>query len=245
MSNSVDINRYYSKYVGWTAEVRIYINDQHVYYSKASTKLHKTETAAIKSLISKLESLFPIIPDLEERIEETYKHLIKVDWNGGQDDMEEVLTFTKAQADQMTHLSCGFHSEKNFKLRVTRANTQDVGLPQFDLKHRIQNLDKESRAFKLFNKNTCSVCLESFKEVLDDERHLVVTNCCHVFCCTCLDNILKEIGKDDDEPAKCPMCKCELNPQFFDLFLLHIDLTVNEEISGKIFVDHTGNSISE
>ena len=242
MSNSVDINRYFSEDVGWIADVRIYLNNHFVYHSQASTKWYKTETAAVKSLISRLESLFTIIPDLKEQIEETYKHLIKVDWNGGQDDMEEVLTFTKAQADQMTHVSCGFHSEKNFKLRVTRANTQDVGLPQFDLKHRIQNLDKESRAFKLFNKNTCSVCLESFKEVLDDERHLVVTNCCHVFCCTCLDNILKE-RKDED--ALCPMCKCELDPQFFDLVLLHIDLTVNEEISGKIFVNHTGNSDSE
>ena len=244
MSNSVDINRYFSEDVGWIADVRIYLNNHFVYHSQASTKWYKTETAAVKSLISRLESLFPIIPNLEKRIEEKYKELMEMDWdsnqNADQEDMQQVLTFTQAQADQMTHLSCGFHSEKNYKLRVTRANTETVGLPQYDLKHRIQNLDINSRAFKFFNKNTCCICLETFKEVLDDERHLVVTSCNHVICCACLDSILKQ----KDIPL-CPMCKSELDPFVIDLVFLDIDLTVNEEYTGKIFVDHTGNSDSE
>ena len=244
MSSSVEISRYFLKHEGWTAEVRIRINSKYVYFSSASSKMYKTETAAVKMLISRLESLFPIIPNLKERIEEKYKVLMgryggrKVDF----EDVEEVCTFSQAQADQMTHLSCRFHSEKNYKLRVTRANTQELGLPQFDLKHRIQNLEKNSRAFKFFNKNTCSVCLETFKEVLDDDRHLVITSfsCNHVLCCACLDSILKR-----KEPALCPMCKSELDPFAFDLVLLHVDFTVNEEYTGKIFVDHTGNSDSE
>ena len=245
MSNSVQISRYFLKDGGWTAEVRIRINYLYVYFSRASSKMYKTETAAVKKLTSELESLFPIIPDLEERIEEKYKELMLTGrksglrpYKGRNAYMEEVLAFSQAQADQMTHVSCGFHSEKNSKLRVTRAKTKEVGLPQFDLKHRIQNLDKSSREFKLFNKNTCSVCLETFKEVLDDERHLVVTSCNHVLCCACLDNILKQ-----KDIALCPLCKSELNPFGFDLVSLDIDLTVKEEERyGKIFVDHTGNS---
>ena len=170
-----------------------------------------------------------------------------MDWNGDQnadrEEMEEVLTFTQAQADQMTHVSCRFHNEKNYKLQVTRFITETEGLPQFDLKHRIQNLDKNSREFKFFNENTCCICLETFKEILEHERHLVITSCNHVLCCACLDSILKK--KKKNKPAKCPMCKSELDPFAFDLVLLHVDFIVNEEYTGKIFVDHTGNSDSE
>ena len=146
MSCSIDINRYFLKDAGWTAEVRIRINNLYVYYSRATSKKYKTEAVALKKLVSQLESLFPIIPDLKERIEEKYKKLIEMDWNGDQnadrEEMEEVLTFSQVQADQMTHVFCRFHNEKNYKLRVTRFITETVGLPQFDLKHRIQNLDK-------------------------------------------------------------------------------------------------------
>ena len=247
MSNSIDINRYFSKDEGWTAEVRVRINNLYVYFSQATSKKYKTETAAIKRLISRLESLFPIIPDLKKRVEEKYKELIEEEWNGEKyaerEDMEEALTFTKKQADQMTHVSCRFQLGKIRDYPVTRTSTELWGLPQYDLKDRIQNLDKESRAFKLFNENTCSVCLDTFKEVLDDKRHLVVTNCCHVLCCTCLDNILKK--KKRNETALCPLCKVELEPDIFDLLALYIDLTINKNLPGVVFVDHGSDTESD
>ena len=138
MSNSIDINRYFLKDKGWTAEVRICINNLYVYFSQATSKKYKTETAAIKRLISRLESLFPIIPNLKERVEEKYKELIEEEWDGEKyaerEDMKEALTFTSKQADQMTHVSCFFEFGKIRDFPVTRANTELWGLPQYDLR---------------------------------------------------------------------------------------------------------------
>ena len=76
MSCSIEISRYFLKDEGWTAQVRIRINYLYVFFSRASTKMYKTETAAVEKLTSQLESLFPIIPNLKERIEEKYKELM-------------------------------------------------------------------------------------------------------------------------------------------------------------------------
>ena len=152
------------------------------------------------------------------------------------------LTFTKKQADQMTYISCFFEFGKIRHFPVTRANTELWGLPQYDLKDRIQNLDKESRAFKLFNENTCCICLETFKEVLDDERHLVITSCNNVLCCAWLDNMLKK--KKRNETALCPLCKVELEPDIFDLLALYIDLTVIKNLPGVVFVAKLNSSLT-
>ena len=49
---------------------------------------------------------------------------------------------------------------------------------------------------RFFNKNQWSVCLSSYKEILDEDLHNVVPYCGHPLCCICADNIFVNTKKE-------------------------------------------------
>ena len=58
--------------------------------------------------------------------------------NGNVDEAKiEVLTITSERVFQLTHISCRFECNKK-SIPVTRANTEEYGLPQYDLKYRLK-----------------------------------------------------------------------------------------------------------
>ena len=71
---------------------------------------------------------------------------------------------------------------------------------------------------KFFEENKCSVCLSSYKEVLDENLHIVVPSCGHPLCCGCADKILLERKK------QCPRCKGNISAQSFNLMKFNADL---------------------
>ena len=41
-----------------------------------------------------------------------------------------------------------------------------------------------------FEDNECCVCLSNYKEILDEDLHIVIPSCGHPLCCKCADNIV-------------------------------------------------------
>ena len=69
-----------------------------------------------------------------------------------------------------------------------------------------------------FEDNKCSVCLSRYKEVLDENNHIVIPACGHPLCCECADNILKSTKKE------CPRCRGNITADSFNLMKFNADL---------------------
>ena len=74
-------------------------------------------------------------------------------------------------------------------------NVDNLALPenrvsQRELKQKLAEADKDCDVIKFFEGKTCSVCLGNYKEILDEDLHIVVPSCGHPLCCKCADNIL-------------------------------------------------------
>ena len=227
MSHSVDLKRRCRNGECIFLELKLRMNDLYVYYDVVSTE-NKTESSELKQLVNLNQEICAIAPNLQGAMSEK---LTELQENGNDDEEEiEVLTFTSQRVFQLTHISCRFESGQN-SMPVTRAKTEEYGLPQYDLKYRLKTLDEKSNANKIFTKNSCPVCLKSYKDVLDEGHHLVVTDCCHVFCCDCLDNILKSTDQ------RCPICREDLYPIAFEMMNFNIDLKLNKELSGEVYCE--------
>ena len=126
----------------------------------------------------------------------------------------ETMIVDLPQEQLELHFSCKMGNNEAF-------NTQESGennISQSGLKQKLSNVEKDGRVLKFFEDNKCSVCLSSYKEILDDNLHIVIPTCGHPLCCQCADNILVK-GKKE-----CPRCRGKLTADSFNLMKFNTDL---------------------
>ena len=99
----------------------------------------------------------------------------------------------------------------------------ETGISQSELKQRLSTLDKHSEVLKLFVDNKCSVCLSNYKEILDEDLHIVIPKCGHPLCCKCADTLLLSVKKE------CPQCRGRVTSQSFNLMKFNADLEIDTE----------------
>ena len=109
------------------------------------------------------------------------------------------------------HISC-WNLPNNV---VTRKSVKENGIPQCDVQHHLERSKSDVTDF--FTKNECSVCLCNYKDILEDDRHIVIPACGHPICCSCSDRMLRL-------DPKCPLCReymdvNTIEPMRFDLSL--------------------------
>ena len=109
---------------------------------------------------------------------------------------------------------------------VTRRSVKNLGIPQSDVLHRLRLLDSETSDF--FTTNTCSVCLSSYKEILESSRHIVLPQCGHPICCCCCDKMLRL-------DPKCPLCREYLDINEIEPMRFELNLELHSENS-KVFL---------
>ena len=109
------------------------------------------------------------------------------------------------------HQSC---EENNDNVRTMHASEEN-GISQSEVKQKLAHF---SKSMKLFEENNCSVCLCSYKEILDENLHIVVPSCGHPLCCQCADNILMSTKKE------CPRCRGNITANSFNLMKFNADL---------------------
>ena len=79
------------------------------------------------------------------------------------------------------------------------------------IKRSVETRPETNQDIKFLEKKKCSVCLETWKEILLEGKHLVFTKCGHVFCRDCALRFASEGRRE------CPLCKKSLrgvNPPF-------------------------------
>ena len=91
---------------------------------------------------------------------------------------------------------------------------------QSEIKQKLATVAKDGKVMKFFEDNKCSVCLSSYKEILDNNLHIVVSTCGHPLCCECTYNILVS------EKKECPRCRGNLTAKSFSLLEFNADLEV-------------------
>ena len=115
-----------------------------------------------------------------------------------------------------THFSCKGENS-------TPPAVEKNEISQSEVKQKLVNLDKDSTNMKFFEENKCSVCLSSYKEILDDDLHIVVPLCGHPLCCDCADTILKSTK------IECPRCRGIITAQSFNLMKFNDNLTMEAQ----------------
>ena len=100
---------------------------------------------------------------------------------------------------------------------VTRQDARLNGIPNCDMKHHLKRFDKTSHSMEYFNRNKCPVCMISYKEILEEDRHIVIPECGHPICCTCCDEHLRN-------KPECPCCREEMDKNKFEAMKFDINL---------------------
>ena len=119
--------------------------------------------------------------------------------------------------EEVPHSSCNL---KNYNEFTTR-NSGENKIAQCEIKHKL--VDADNAIKKFFDENQCSVCLGSYKEILDDNFHLVVPSCGHPLCCACADRILVSTKKE------CPRCRGSVTAESFNLMKFNTDLELDQD----------------
>ena len=112
------------------------------------------------------------------------------------------------------HTSCKKNEIEDSTNQTLEANEISQSLVQ----QQLAIVNKDSEVMKFLDENKCSVCLSSYKEVLDNNFHIVIPSCGHPLCCECADNILKSTKKE------CPRCRGNVTAISFNLMMFNADL---------------------
>ena len=114
------------------------------------------------------------------------------------------------------HSSCKMNFNKGSSPKIVEEN----GVSQSKLKQKLEAIDKENKVLKFFEDNKCSVCLSNYKEILDEDLHIVIPSCGHPLCCKCADNLL-------ESKKECPQCKVKITADSFNLMKFNADLQID------------------
>ena len=94
---------------------------------------------------------------------------------------------------------------------------------QSELKQKLVKVHEDSEVMKFFKDNKCSVCLCTYKEILDNDFHIVIPTCGHPLCCECADSILRS------EKKECPLCRKIITVDSFNLMKFNDDFQMETQ----------------
>ena len=165
------------------------------------------------SFFERFEGLTHIKPQILEAISQ----MIENDIGDGSVQTEEIVVLPKEKLKP--HSSC----KMNQNVITNGLAKTEIGVCQSELKQKLSTLEKDSKVVKTFESIKCSVCLSNYKEILDEDLHIVVPSCGHPLCCKCADNVL------DSEKKECPQCREKITAQSFNLVKFNADLKIDTE----------------
>ena len=128
-------------------------------------------------------------------------------------DLEKVILFLPKKQPE-PHLSCKMNENEDSGIRASGENESS----QSEVQQKLSIVDKNSDFMKFFTDNKCSVCHSNYKEIFDDNFHIVIPSCGHPLCCKCADTILKSRKKE------CPRCRGNIRVAVFNLMKFNADL---------------------
>ena len=179
--------------------------------------MNEDGNAVTRKLIDEFKSSYPELTFLEERI-------ITASENDRRRFLEENRKVYNLAVEQnlcsdllRKHMSCWTKIDKSGA--VTRQRTKMNGIPTSDIKHHCKRFDGNRAVMEFFNKNQCPVCRDSFKEVLEEDRHITTQPCGHPVCCKCCDDILRT-----NQNPSCPICREDMDIEKFHVMKFDTNL---------------------
>ena len=154
---------------------------------------------------------------VKPQILEAIRQMRENDTGDGREQTKEIVVPPKEKLKP--HSSC----KMNQNVISNGLAKTEIGVCQSELKQKLSTLEKDSKVVKTFESIKCSVCLSNYKEILDEDLHIVVPSCGHPLCCKCADGIL------DSEKIECPQCRGRITAQSFNLIRFNADLTIDIE----------------
>lgn len=102
--------------------------------------------------------------------------------------------------------------------------------------------DNRIKEGDMLDKNKCLICLDSFREILTDQRELMVTKCGHVFCKPCTFGLLQSTRPSN--AVQCSVCRRHLR-KTHDFSIMHLPLFNLDEIKNfRQFKDDSNSATS-
>ena len=178
---------------------------------------HRDEIEVISELIDETAEIFDLISShsIKSQVLQSYNQLREsIYWGGINRQSIEVILVPK---EPETHQSC----MKNNDNEATIQTSEENEISQSDIKQKLAIVNKDSNVMKFFEENRCSVCLSSYKEIFDNDLHIVIPSCGHPLCCGCADNILVSTKKE------CPRCRGNITAASFNLMKFNADLEID------------------
>ena len=172
----------------------------------------------IDDCVSDWEEVSQIInlQQLRLKVTEGFRQLRENDLSGNSRETMKVSLVPEAEPDP--HFSC----KMNNKEYDTTQSSGENEISQSEVQQKLAIVKKEHKVMKFFENNNCSVCLRSYKEILYENRHIVIPSCGHPLCCDCADNILKST-------KKCPRCRGNITADSFNLMKFNAGLQMEAQ----------------
>ena len=208
-------NRVYNK---WIQTIEMYEGKLETH---DCTVEHEDGHFVTSQLVDEFDKTYPRLSFLSQEIIEALKigrqKCLIENRNGYNLTVERDISNNQLQ----NHICC--RSETGKSGVVTREHARLNGIPNCDMKHHFKRFDETSHSMDYFNRNECPVCMKSYKEILEDDRHIVIPLCGHPICCKCSDEILRT-------KRKCPCCREFIGTYEFDVmkFDIYIQLVPQE-----------------
>ena len=178
------------------------------HFARSKHSGNKDENEAVRRVINTFEQDFGL-SFTTLKILEGFQKLKEENLEGLS---SKLLDIDDGQTNGTQHFSCKLNNNENFGENEVR---------QSDINKKLAVLDQQSETVKFFQDNKCSICLSEYKEILDENLHIVVPSCGHPLCCSCADNIMITKSKN------CPQCVRSFTLQSFKLMKFNGDLEVN------------------
>ena len=161
---------------------------------------HEDGNNVTTELIDEFEYLYPSLSILSEKIIETLNFSREKFLMKGRIVYNLAAEHDVSKNQLQNHICCNGEIDKSGV--VTRKDVKLNGIPNCDMKYHFKRFDKTSHSMGYFNNNKCPVCMATYKEILENDRHIVIPKCGHPICCKCCDETLRikpncPLGRED------------------------------------------------
>ena len=203
---------------GWKLGVHVSIYDEDGLVDMSDATIHNEEEAVVEVWDKFIEIYYThyltntSLEHLRYNVIQGFRHLRASDLSGIS---RESMKITLVPKDKLQpHFSCKMYQNETATARESGENK----LSQSEIQRKLAIVDKDGKVMKFFEENKCSVCLGNYKEIVNNDLHIVIPLCGHPLCCECADNILRS------QKIECPRCRGNITADSFNLLKFNADL---------------------
>ena len=183
-------------------------------YFQSCNESNRNENEVILDLLDDLVREFNFLECFKTKILQGFNQLQQNDFSGNSWELMQI-----SLVPQKSHVSCNKDDGDNLHTN----ESEETEISQSEVLRKLAIVNKDSKVKIFFEENRCSVCLSNYKELLEENLHIVVSSCGHPLCCKCADTILHSANK------ACPRCKECINAESFKLMRFNDNLEMETQ----------------